>query len=254
MADYVITLDDDNVNVGNDYLITLDDGESPNIGSPDYRIGVNFEIPSKSVQYTNLILDDISSEFNGSRLTFNLTVNGEPYTPINAQQLIISLNDTILSPGIDYDVSGSTIVFTNPPAANVGSPGSNEFWGVALRTVADLTRTINFVIDNGSFDITPGTKGSLGLDVSGRIESWTLVSKESGSIVIDIKKSTYNTYPESLTSIVGSEYPRLINQSKNRDESLSTWTTDLVAGDILDFDVVSCTGITKCSLFLRLNV
>ena len=237
-----------------DYIITLDNDEDISIGSPDYNIGVNFEIPSKSVQYTNLILDDISSEFNGSRTVFNLTVDGEPYTPINAQQLIISLNDVVLSPGIDYNVSGSTIIFTNPPAANFGTPGSNEFWGVALRTVADLTRTINFVIDNGSFDITPGTKGSLGLEVSGRIESWTLVSKETGSIVIDIKKGTYSTYPDTLTSIVGNEYPRLINQSKNRDESLSTWSTDVVAGDILDFDVVSCTGITKCSLFLRLNV
>lgn len=252
MSDYLITLDDDNINVGNDYLVTLDDGESPNIGSPDYRIGVNFEVPSKSIQYTNLILDDISTEFNGIRTVFNLSVNGQPYTPINAQQLIISLNDTILSPGIDYDVSGSTIVFINPPAANIS--GSNEFWGVALRTVADLTRTINFVLDNGSFDITPGVKGSLGIDVSGRIESWTIVSEETGSIVIDIRKDRFDTYPDNLTSIVGSEYPRLIGQSKNRDESLSTWLTDIVAGDILDFNVVSCTGITKCSLFLRLNV
>jgi|694.fasta_scaffold00186_130 hypothetical protein len=254
MSDYTITLDEDQgISIAReDYIITLDNGQDASIGSPDYRIGVNFEIPSKSVQYTNLILDDISSEFNGSRNTFNLTVNGESYTPINAQQLIISLNDTILSPGIDYNVSGSTIIFTNPPAANVG--GSNEFWGVALRTVADLTRTINFVLDNGSFDITPGVKGSLGLDVSGRIESWTIVSEETGSIVIDIRKDQYNTYPDNLTSIVGSEYPRLINQSKNRDESLSTWATDVVAGDILDFRVISCTGITKCSLFLRLNI
>lgn len=237
-----------------DYIITLDNDEDISIGSPDYNIGVNFEIPSKSVQYTNLILDDISSEFDGIRTVFNLTVDGDPYTPINAQQLIISLNDVIQRPGVDYDVSGSTIIFTNPPAVNIGSPGSNEFWGVALRTVADLTRTINFVLDNGSFDITPGTKGSLGLDVSGRIESWTLVSEDTGSIVIDIKKDQFSTYPTNSTSIVGSEYPRLSNQSKNRDESLSTWTTDVVAGDILDFVVISCSGITNCTLFLRLNV
>jgi len=235
-----------------DYIITLDDDQDVSIGSPDYTIGVNYEIPSKSVQYTNLILDDISQEFDGTKTTFDLYVNGEPYTPINAQGLIISLNDVVLEPGVDYNVSGSQIIFTNPPAANIGSPGSNDFWGVALRTVADLTRTINFVLDNGSTDITSGVKGSLGLDVSGRIESWTLISENEGSIVIDIKKDTFDTYPDGLTSIVGSEYPRLSSQKKNRDESLSTWTTDVVAGDILDFSVVSCTGIQKCSLFLRL--
>ena len=229
-----------------DYIITLDDDQDASIGTPDYNIGVNYEIPSKSVQYQNLILDSIASQFDGTKTTFDLYVDGEPYTPVNAQGLIISINDVVLSPGVDYNVSGSQIIFTNPPAA------SSDFFGVALRTVADLTRTINFVLDNGSNDITAGVKGSLGLDVSGRIESWTLVSENEGSIVIDIKRDKYDTYPDSLTSIVGSEYPRLSTQKKNRDESLSTWTTDVVAGDILDFSVVSCTGIQKCSLFLRL--
>ena len=229
-----------------DYIITLDDDQDASIGTPDYNIGVNYEIPSKSVQYQNLILDSIASQFDGTKTTFDLYVDGEPYTPVNAQGLIISINDVVLSPGVDYTVSGSQIIFTNPPAA------SSDFFGVALRTVADLTRTINFVLDNGSNDITSGVKGSLGLDVSGRIESWTLVSENEGSIVIDIKKDKYDTYPDSLTSIVGSEYPRLSTQKKNRDESLSTWTTDVVAGDILDFSVVSCSGIQKCSLFLRL--
>ena len=229
-----------------DYIITLDDDQDASIGTPDYNIGVNYEIPSKSVQYQNLILDSIASQFDGTKTTFDLYVDGEPYTPVNAQGLIISINDVVQSPGVDYNVSGSQIIFTNPPAA------SSDFFGVALRTVADLTRTINFVLDNGSNDITSGVKGSLGLDVSGRIESWTLVSENEGSIVIDIKKDKYDTYPDSLTSIVGTEYPRLSTQKKNRDESLSTWTTDVVAGDILDFSVVSCTGIQKCSLFLRL--
>ena len=191
-----------------DYIITLDDDQDASIGTPDYNIGVNYEIPSKSVQYQNLILDSIASQFDGTKTTFDLYVDGEPYTPVNAQGLIISINDVVLSPGVDYNVSGSQIIFTNPPAA------SSDFFGVALRTVADLTRTINFVLDNGSNDITSGVKGSLGLDVSGRIESWTLVSENEGSIVIDIKKDKYDTYPDSLTSIVGSEYPRLSTQRK----------------------------------------
>ena len=78
--------------------------------------------------------------------------------------------------------------------------------------------------------------------------------RDRGSIVIDVKKDTYVTYPDSLTSIVGSEYPRLSGEKKARDESLSTWSTQLTAGDILDFDVVSCSGIKKCSLFLRLII
>ena len=236
MADYEITFDAGSYNVNVD------------TSTPSYNLGVNYEIPSKSTQYTNLLVDDIKGQFDGTKTTFNITVGGNPYVPKDPQQLLVSVADVILQPGVDYQIAGSTIIFTNPPTAG------QDFWSSALSANADLTRTINFVLDNGSFDITTGSKGQLNLDVTGRIESWMLVADTVGSIVIDVKKDTFATYPDSLTSIVGSEYPRLSSEKKARDESLSTWSTQLTAGDILDFDVVSCSGIKKCSLFLRLII
>ena len=236
MADYEVTFDAGSYNVNVD------------TSTPSYNLGVNYEIPSKSTQYTNVSIDDIKSQFDGSKTTFDITVDGAPYVPKDAAQLIVSLNDIILQPEVDYQIAGSTITFTPAPTAGY------DFWCTALTANADLTRTINFVLDNGSFDITTGSKGQLNLDVTGRIESWMLVADTVGSIVIDVKKDTYATYPDGLTSIVGSEYPRLSSEKKARDESLSTWATQLTAGDILDFDVVSCSGIKKCSLFLRLII
>jgi hypothetical protein len=220
-----------------------------NLSNEDqYNIGLNYETPLKSIQYTNLIIDDISSQFNGTTQIFSITVNGEPYTPVNEQQLIISINEVVLSPGIDYQISGSSIYFTNPPASG------NEFFGVALQTTADLTRTIAFLIDNGSQDILPGSKGFLALDVSGDIESWTLLSDVSGSIAIDIEKCTYNDFPSNFTSIVGSEFPVLNNQIKNKDDNLTTWNKQINIGDVLNFKVLSCTGIQKCSVLLKLKI
>ena len=105
-----------------DYIITLDDDQDASIGTPDYNIGVNYEIPSKSVQYQNLILDSIASQFDGTKTTFDLYVDGEPYTPVNAQGLIISINDVVLSPGVDYNVSGSqiTVSYTHLRAHETG--------------------------------------------------------------------------------------------------------------------------------------
>jgi hypothetical protein len=235
-----------------DFNVTIDDGNYYDVRSNEglikYNLGVNYEIPTKSNQYNNLILDDISSSFNGSNQLFSLTVNGEPYFPINEQQLIISLNDVIQNPGIDYQVSDSNIYFFTPPTAGL------EFFGIALATTADLTRTINVVFDNGSIDIQPGSKGYLNVDVTGTIESWTLVSETEGTISIDIQKTTYDNFPNGFSSIVGSEFPLLINQDKNKDDNLSTWNTQITAGDILDFRVLSCTGISKCSVFLRLRL
>ena len=213
-----------------------------------FTVDVNYEIPLKQVQYNNLILDNISSQFNGILTNFNLYVNGEEYFPVNEQQLIISINGTILRPIIDYQVSGSVLTFTTPPSSG------QLFSGVALVTTADLTRTIVFLIDNGSIDIDPGSKGYISLDVSGEIDSWTVLSEDTGTIAIDIKKTSYSDFPNNFVSIVGSEFPRLINQDKNKDDILTTWNKFLDAGDILDFQVLSCSGISKCTLTLRLKI
>jgi hypothetical protein len=214
----------------------------------EFNVNLNYEAPLKSIQYNNLILDDISSLFDGATTTFPLTVNGAAYFPINEQQLIISINDMMLNPVVDFQVSGSNINFTTPPI------DTDYFFGIALQTVADITRTIAFNIDNGSQDIPPGSKGFLTLDIAGTLESWTLLSEDVGSIAIDIEKTTYNNFPNDFSSIVGSEFPLLLNQSKNRDDDLTTWDKQITVGDVLDFKVLSCTGIKKCSIFLRLKI
>jgi hypothetical protein len=213
-----------------------------------FAVDVNYEIPLKQVQYNNLIIDDISSLFNGSTNTFTLYVNGEEYFPINEQQLLISINDVLLEPVVDYQISGSSIVFTIPPS------GGSNFSGIALVTTADLTRTIVFMIDNGSQQIAPGNKGYLHLDVSGEIDSWTVLSQDTGNIAIDIRRTTYENYPNGFTSIVGNEFPVLINQNKNKDDNLTTWNKRLDTNDVLDFTVLSCSGIKRCTVTLKLKI
>ena len=236
MSDYIVTLDN------NDFDVRSDEGLI------SYNLGVNYEIPSKSNQYNNELLDSIASSFNGTTTIFDLNVNGVAYFPINEQQLIISINGTVLSPGVDYQISGSKISFTTAPTSG------QQFFGVALSNTADLTRTVNFVLDNGSFDITSGSKGYINIDVTGTIESWMLVSEDTGSIAIDIQKTSYDQFPNGFASIVGNQFPTLSNQRKNKDDNLSTWNTQITAGDILDFRVLSCTGVSKCSVFFRLKL
>jgi hypothetical protein len=213
-----------------------------------FTVDVNYEVPLKQIQYNNLIIDDISSQFNSVDSNFTLYVNGEEYFPVNEQQLIIAIDGVILTPIIDYQISGSILTIINPPSSG------QLFSGIALVTTADLTRTIVFLIDNGSIDITPGSKGYLTLDVSGEIDSWTILSEDVGSIAIDIRKTSYSDFPNNFVSIVGSEFPTLINQDKNKDDILTTWDNSLQLGDILDFDVLSCNGISKCTLTLKLKI
>jgi len=58
-----------------------------------------------------------SLSFNGVTQTFNITVNGVSFTPPTAYAMLVSLNNVVLNPGVDFSVSGATISFASTPAA-----------------------------------------------------------------------------------------------------------------------------------------
>lgn len=56
--------------------------------------------------------------FNGSTTLFNITVGGVSFTPPTAYAMMVSLNNVVLNPGVDFSVTGSTISFATAPALN----------------------------------------------------------------------------------------------------------------------------------------
>lgn len=231
--------------MGHNYSVRL--GRQSN-----YVLGVNYEMPRKPQQYNNIMLDSISGSFDGSIQAFPLTDNGNDYFPTNDGQLIVSLNNVILEPGIDYTIAANNIIFNVPP--QVG----DEVWINALVTIADLTRTVNFIVDSGNVvPMTPGVKGSLTIDVSGTIKSFKLLSDDPGQLKIDIQKSTYDTYP-NFTSIVGGNYPMIGAPNnpdyKKFDDVLNNWDNIIQSGDILQFEVIYSVDISRFLLAFKLEL
>ena len=217
-----------------------------------YNVGVNYEIPSKYLQYGNEILDVTNWVFDGTTTDYPLIdQSGDAYTPINDQQLIVAVNGLVQVPGIDYTVSGTTIIFATAPSSG------DTVYVVGLSTTADLTRTINFVIDAGSAPMSSGIKGEMTLDVTGEIQSWTIVGDQDGQIQLDIKKVDYANFP-NFASICGTERPQLgdiANNSvarKNTNTTISSWNKALNAGDILQFEVVYAINIQRCLVSMKL--
>ena len=69
---------------------------------------------------------------------------------------------------------------------------------------------------------------------------------------MDVWKDTYANFPPvNADSIAGTEKPTLSSAQKNQDLSLTTWTTSVVAGDILAFEVESATTVQKVTVALR---
>ena len=217
-----------------------------------YNVGVNYEIHSKYLLYGNEILNTSSWIFNGTNLGFPLIdADGDPYTPINDQQLIVAVNGLVQVPGIDYTVSGTNIIFTTPPTSG------DTVYVVGLSTTADLTRTINFVVDAGSAPMSQGIKGEMTLDVTGKIISWTLIGDQEGQVQFDIKKTDYANFP-TFSSICGTERPQLGDITTgaeariNRNTTISSWSPILNSGDILQFEIVYALNIQRCVVSLKL--
>ena len=64
-----------------------------------------------------LKLDDISSGFNGSNVTFNLTSGGQAFYPGSPYSILVSLAGVIQEPESAYTINESQITFASAPAA-----------------------------------------------------------------------------------------------------------------------------------------
>lgn len=88
---------------------------------------------------------------------------------------------------------------------------------------------------------------------NGTIVGWTLLADQSGSVTIDIKKSTYADFP-TTSSITASATPALSSVQKNTDATLTGWTTSITDGDILEFLINGTpASVTKATLLLKVK-
>jgi len=134
--------------------------------------------------------------------------------------------------------------------------------GAASVTVAAaLTSAIVLVIDGAGSVITTGVKGFLYVPVACTITSVTLLSTDgagpatSGSIVIDIWKVAYSSYPPTVSNtITASALPTLSSANKSQDSTLTGWTKSISAGDVLGFNVNSASTVTRVALHLKITI
>ncbi len=116
-------------------------------------------------------------------------------------------------------------------------------------------KTFGITIDGAGQNITTGVKSDIVIPYNMTITGWTIVSQQTGDIVIDVWKSNYSNYPPtSLNSIAGLQKPTLTDSSKNQNLSLTSWTTSVSAGDIVRFNVDSCDSIMNVTLVIEGNL
>ena len=102
-------------------------------------------------------------------------------------------------------------------------------------------------IDGAGAAITPGLKQYMTMPFACTINGWHIVGSPAGSVVIDLWKAS-GALPTGADTITGTEKPTLSSSSIGSNPSLSTWTVEVAAGDIIAFVLESCTLCQKLTL------
>lgn len=106
-------------------------------------------------------------------------------------------------------------------------------------------------IDGMGSVILAGAQSDVIVPFNMTIQSWTLVANTSGDIVIDVWKDTYANYPPTVAdTITASAKPTITAGIKGQSSTLTGWTTTVNAGDVIRFNVDSCSGITKAQIII----
>jgi len=118
-------------------------------------------------------------------------------------------------------------------------------------TANQRASAVGFIIDGGGAAITTGVKGDIMVPFACTITKATLLADTSGSIVVDIWKDGYSSYPPTGgDSITASAKPTISAATKAQNSTLTGWTTSISAGDTLRFNVDSASTITRVTVIL----
>lgn len=206
-------------------------------------------LPSSS----QVVLDD----FGGTVDAVVLQISGGKPT----QRAALTATGSVVA--TTFDASGNWVFSGTPVAYPVAivyrvkqtladfDSTSSDIWGDTELATAQ-TGALNLVIDGGGSVITTGLHGDLIIPYDCTIVGSYLSADQSGSIVIDIWKKAFASFPPLIANtIVASAPPTLSSAASASDVTLTGWTVACLAGDVLRYNVNSATTVTRILLSLK---
>ena len=155
-------------------------------------------------------LDDLQSQFNGTKTTFNLTTGGNSYTPGSANALLVSLGGIIQEVGTSFTVTNDQITFSNPPTADA------QIFIIALGNSVTIGTPANGTIDATKLNSAFGEYTGVGTFIVAGIVSATSI-RGSGALLTGVSAGKFI----SETAGIVTNTPVGINTSTVDDKDLT---------------------------------
>ncbi len=157
---------------------------------------------------------------------------------------------TGFSTGGGTDFTGGTVSgetnFTNGLTANTIS--ATTYYGNGSNLTGS-SGSFGITIDGAGSVITNGVKGYAIIPYNATIIGWDIIGNTSGGCAIDIWKDI--SIPTSANTITGTEIPTLLSQQINSDNNLTSWNTSIFINDIIAFNVISASTVSRINLIIK---
>ena len=231
--------------------------DSSSVASSSYALTASYAINAanssgQSFPYTGSAIISGSLRVTGS---LEFTQGG---TYVTGSATIADIEGVTLALNSQYLVLSQSSELSNERVLSLSNRFSTSDGGAGNNYTVDLsnnirTSTVGVVIDGGGVPITVGEKVELLIPFSASIQSWYLLADRSGSVTVDIWKSSYATYPSTISnSITATARPFISNSIKNTSSTLTGWNTNIARNDTLKFYVSASSTIQRVNLTLEL--
>jgi len=173
------------------------------------------------------------------------------------QQTALNLKANLASPTFTGTVvlpSGQALIAPalGTPASGVATNLTGTATGLTAGNALVVER-ITCVVNGQGAAIAAGDLHEITIPYACTINSVTLLSSLTGSIVLDIRKCTYAGFPGSLASICAAAKPTLSSADKSEDVTLTGWTVAIAAGDVIRFVVDSASTVQRVTMSLKVT-
>ncbi len=177
-----------------------------------------------------------------------LNISSEPSNDDTLTDVLVRASDGTIKYRKSSSIGGDNINGLSGLTVG-GSVSATTYYGNG-ENLTGMTGSFGITVDGSNSVLTSGVKGYIIIPYNATITSWAIVGNNSGDCIVDIWRGSNYSIPTISDSITGTEKPNLNSQQINSSDSITSWVKDIFINDVISFNIVSATNISRINLII----